>query len=173
MPRGAWSRKDERQYEHIVDSCVTSGRRQSLSTCKRIAAATVNKQRRAEGRTLDEMVNVESMARKFPETFQVLPLDVRAALEPGDFAKLIFRESGCGERPWVRVTARRTDGRVRYKGIVDNKTSCGPPFGTEVSFGPQNVASKMSPAPSKAPLVLAGVGAFLAWLQTRQSGGAA
>lgn len=52
MP-AAWSKKDERQYRHIVDSCL--GRRRSEKTCKRIAAATVNKQRRREGRTLGDM----------------------------------------------------------------------------------------------------------------------
>jgi hypothetical protein len=45
MP-SAWSRKDERQYRHILSSCGTSSR------CRRIAAATVNKRRRAEGRAL-------------------------------------------------------------------------------------------------------------------------
>lgn len=48
MP-AAWSPKDERQYKHIVASCR---RKRGAATCKRIAAATVNKQRRTEGRTL-------------------------------------------------------------------------------------------------------------------------
>jgi len=46
MP-AAWSRRDERQYGHILASC-----KRSRKTCKRIAAATVNKRRRFEGRTL-------------------------------------------------------------------------------------------------------------------------
>lgn len=50
MP-AAWSRKDERQYEHIVSSCT-----RSKKTCKRVAAATVNKRRSAEGRTLSAVV---------------------------------------------------------------------------------------------------------------------
>jgi hypothetical protein len=45
MP-AAWSKKDERQYKAIVKSC-----RKSKTTCKRIAAATVNKRRRQQGRT--------------------------------------------------------------------------------------------------------------------------
>jgi hypothetical protein len=53
MP-AAWSAKDERQYEHILESCRTGRKKRSLSTCKRIAAATVNKQRRIERRTLSE-----------------------------------------------------------------------------------------------------------------------
>jgi hypothetical protein len=48
MPR-SWSNKDERQYEHIKQSA--SGRGRSATTAKRIAAATVNKQRKKEGRT--------------------------------------------------------------------------------------------------------------------------
>ena len=48
MPK-SWSSKDERQYEHIKASA--SGRGRSAKTAKRIAAATVNKQRSKEGRT--------------------------------------------------------------------------------------------------------------------------
>jgi hypothetical protein len=48
MPR-AWSAKDERQYEHIKESALDKGR--SMTRAKQIAAATVNKQRSAEGRT--------------------------------------------------------------------------------------------------------------------------
>ncbi len=48
MPE-SWSNKDERQYEHIKESAAKKGR--SSKTAKRIAAATVNKQRSSEGRT--------------------------------------------------------------------------------------------------------------------------
>lgn len=48
MPK-AWSDKDERQYEHIKSSAKKKGR--SAKVAKRIAAATVNKQRSSEGRT--------------------------------------------------------------------------------------------------------------------------
>jgi hypothetical protein len=47
MPR--WSAKDERQYEHIKERVQGSGR--SEGKAKEIAARTVNKQRREEGRT--------------------------------------------------------------------------------------------------------------------------
>lgn len=50
MP-AAWSRKDERMYQSIVQSCTQGRRRRSAKTCKRIAAATVNKLRSREGRT--------------------------------------------------------------------------------------------------------------------------
>ena len=48
MPK-AWSNKDERQYEHIKESAKKSGR--STKRAKSIAAATVNKERKKEGRT--------------------------------------------------------------------------------------------------------------------------
>ena len=48
MPK-AWSSKDERMYEHVKDSELERGR--STDKAKEIAARTVNKQRREEGRT--------------------------------------------------------------------------------------------------------------------------
>ena len=48
-PRGVKSAKRTRQYEKIKASVKKSGR--STKTAKRIAAATVNKQRREEGET--------------------------------------------------------------------------------------------------------------------------
>jgi plasmid stabilization system protein ParE len=48
MPR-SWSNKDERQYEHIKESSLERGA--SARRATQIAARTVNKQRRKEGRT--------------------------------------------------------------------------------------------------------------------------
>jgi hypothetical protein len=48
MPK-AWSKKDERKYEHIKDSARERGA--SSKRAKEIAARTVNKDRREEGRT--------------------------------------------------------------------------------------------------------------------------
>lgn len=48
MPE-AWSDKDERQYEHVRDSELERGRSQDRA--KEVAARTVNRQRREEGRT--------------------------------------------------------------------------------------------------------------------------
>lgn len=45
----SWSQKDERQYEHIRDSQTDRGK--SEQRAKEIAARTVNKHRREEGRT--------------------------------------------------------------------------------------------------------------------------
>lgn len=49
MPQKAWSDKDERQYEHVKESEKDRGR--SEDRAEEIAARTVNKQRREEGRT--------------------------------------------------------------------------------------------------------------------------
>jgi hypothetical protein len=48
MPR-AWSAKDERQYDHIKDSNLDRGMNEDKA--EEIAARTVNKRRREEGRT--------------------------------------------------------------------------------------------------------------------------
>lgn len=48
MP-SAWSNKDERQYEHIKESALERGTPEKRA--KEIAARTVNKERRKEGRT--------------------------------------------------------------------------------------------------------------------------
>ena len=48
MPR-AWSAKDERQYDHIKESQQERGSDEDKA--EEIAARTVNKQRREEGRT--------------------------------------------------------------------------------------------------------------------------
>ena len=48
MPK-AWSAKGERQYEHVKESEKKEGR--STERAKEIAARTVNKERKKEGRT--------------------------------------------------------------------------------------------------------------------------
>ena len=48
-PRGVKSAKRGRQYEHIKESELKQGR--STTRAKQIAAATVNKERRAKGET--------------------------------------------------------------------------------------------------------------------------
>jgi len=52
MPK-AWSAKDERQYNHIKESEQKAGHKKDA---EEIAARTVNKHRREEGRTLDQKV---------------------------------------------------------------------------------------------------------------------
>lgn len=46
----AWSDKDERQYQHIKDQERRRGR--GLDRAEEVAARTVNKQRRKEGRAI-------------------------------------------------------------------------------------------------------------------------
>ena len=48
MSPRAWSAKDERQYEHVKQSELERGRKRERA--EEIAARTVNKQRRSEGR---------------------------------------------------------------------------------------------------------------------------
>jgi hypothetical protein len=52
MPRSGWSEKDERMYEHVKESELERGRSEELA--EEIAARTVNKQRREEGRTPEQ-----------------------------------------------------------------------------------------------------------------------
>ncbi len=47
MPRGQWSAKRERQYEHIKQGLESRGREEA--TAKRIAARSVNKERARHG----------------------------------------------------------------------------------------------------------------------------
>jgi plasmid stabilization system protein ParE len=51
MPQSRWNPKDERQYEHIKDSNEERG--MSEDKAEEIAARTVNKRRREEGRTMN------------------------------------------------------------------------------------------------------------------------
>lgn len=46
---GQWTNKDDRMYEHIKESNLDRGKKKSRA--KEIAARTVNKHRREEGRT--------------------------------------------------------------------------------------------------------------------------
>ena len=49
MPQRAWTKKRERQYDHIKSNLKKRGR--SEDTAERIAAATVNQTRTAKGET--------------------------------------------------------------------------------------------------------------------------
>jgi hypothetical protein len=52
MPQESWSDKDERMYEHVKESELDRGR--ETDRAEEIAARTVNKQRREEGRTASQ-----------------------------------------------------------------------------------------------------------------------
>lgn len=49
MPQKSWTKKDERMYNHIKEGARDDGK--SESKAQEIAARTVNKHRREEGRT--------------------------------------------------------------------------------------------------------------------------
>lgn len=61
MPK-AWTAKDERQYEHVKKSELDTGR--STKRAKQIAAATVNKNRAAEGRTEEQRGGGKARAKR-------------------------------------------------------------------------------------------------------------
>lgn len=61
MP-GAWSNKDERMYEHIEQSNEDRGVKKKRA--KEIAARTVNKHRREEGRTPNKTTQGTGNPRK-------------------------------------------------------------------------------------------------------------
>lgn len=61
MP-SSWSRKDERKYEHIKESARERG--ESTRRAKEIAARTVNKERRQEGRTSNRSTQGTGNPRK-------------------------------------------------------------------------------------------------------------
>lgn len=63
MPQGTWSRKRERQYQHIKEGVKAQGR--SEKTAERIAAATVNKDRARAGES--ETVSPSSLRGPSPE----------------------------------------------------------------------------------------------------------
>src|SRR5262245_52746900 len=58
----SWTRKDERQFEHIRDGLLESGREPGRAD--EIAARTVNKQRRHEGRTPNKTTQGTGNPRK-------------------------------------------------------------------------------------------------------------
>jgi plasmid stabilization system protein ParE len=52
MPRGSWSKKRERQYEHIKDGLEENGRSEDVA--EEIAARTVNKERARHGESREK-----------------------------------------------------------------------------------------------------------------------
>lgn len=76
MPK-AWSNKDERMYKHIKESAEERGK--SEKTAEEIAARTVNKNRREEGRTPNKRTQGTGNPNK--------PLDARSRDELYNIAK--------------------------------------------------------------------------------------
>lgn len=106
MPE-AWSDKDERQYQAIREEClIRRGKgRKAVAECERMAAATVNKTRRKEGRTLGKaaprpLVSTETAKERIRErhpgaNLERLPSHIRPF---GRYMKLAAEEP---------ITARR------------------------------------------------------------------
>lgn len=80
MPRGAWSPKHERMYEHVKESCLNKRGRSAKAkkTCTRIAAATVNKERVRQG------VTKTGVRCACPRGYRVLKADKSKCWSPGE-----------------------------------------------------------------------------------------
>ena len=94
----AWSKKDERQYEHIKDSVMATG--DSEDTAQEIAARTVNKRRHKEGRTPNKTSqgtgnpNVEFQDRSVQELRTLaadLKIDGRSKMNKADLVQAISK----------------------------------------------------------------------------------
>lgn len=72
-----WTPKDQRQYNHIKDSSLEHGR--SEAEAEEIAARTVNKRRRSEGRTPSRVTQGTGNPNK--------PLEERSVRELRNLAK--------------------------------------------------------------------------------------
>jgi len=95
----------------------------------------------------------EEYHRRAPTTFPIPNLETRQTLQPGDFAKLIFKiaiddqeESEAFERMWVIVRERTLEG---YFGMLDNEPSAieqNGEFweGSELPFEPKHIIAVQS-----------------------------
>ena len=97
----SWSRKDERQYEHIKESAQERGA--SEDRAKEIAARTVNKHRREEGRTPSKRTqgtgnpNVALAERSRDELYnlaQELDIKGRSKMNKAELSTAIQRAGG-------------------------------------------------------------------------------
>jgi plasmid stabilization system protein ParE len=97
MPR-AWSDKDERQYEHIKESAEQRGTPEKRA--EEIAARTVNKHRREEGRTPNKTTqgtgnpNLRLEDRKVEELRNIardLDVEGRSKMNKADLVQAIRR----------------------------------------------------------------------------------
>jgi len=97
----SWSRKDERQYEHVKESELKRGA--SEDRAEEIAARTVNKHRREEGRTPSKItqgtgnphVALEERARdELYNLAQELGIKGRSKMRKGELSQAIQRAGG-------------------------------------------------------------------------------
>ena len=97
----SWTRKDERQYEHIKESELERGA--SEDRAEEIAARTVNKHRRQEGRTPSKTTqgtgnpNVALEERTRDELYNLAKerdIKGRSKMSKGELSKAIYRAGG-------------------------------------------------------------------------------
>jgi Rho termination factor, N-terminal domain len=97
----SWSRKDGRQYEHIKESELERGA--SEDRAEEIAARTVNKHRREEGRTPSKTTqgtgnpNVALEERTRDEVYNLakeLDIKGRSKMSKGELSTAIYRAGG-------------------------------------------------------------------------------
>jgi len=97
----SWSRKDERQYEHIKESELEHGA--SEDRAEEIAARTVNKHRRQEGRTPSKTTqgtgnpSVALEERTRDELYNLAKerdIKGRSKMSKGELSKAIYRAGG-------------------------------------------------------------------------------
>ena len=102
MSPEAWSRKDERMYEHVKESELDEGR--SEDRAEEIAARTVNKQRRQEGRTKSDRETTSGTGnpnqpledrtkRELYNRAQELDIDGRSKMDKGELVQAIRKAS--------------------------------------------------------------------------------
>jgi hypothetical protein len=115
-----------------------------------------------DGWCLDDAEDIHQDA---PKTFYIPELKVRQSLQPGDYAKLIFRIAVAGEEPvsvermWVIVRAPTPDG---YVGMLDNEPDAIAEndrfwVGTELAFEYRHVIAVQRSTPASTALALAPV----------------
>lgn len=95
-----WSKKDERQYEHIKESSMRRGKK--AGRAKEIAARTVNKKRREEGRTPNRRTqgtgnpnrSLESRSRReLYNRAQELGIEGRSKMKKNELARAIRKRA--------------------------------------------------------------------------------
>jgi len=101
MPQ-AWSDKDERQYDHVKKSAQERGK--SKSRAEEIAARTVNKERREEGRTKSDQQSTsgtgnpnqpleERTKEELYNRAKELDIDGRSEMDKGELVRAIRKAS--------------------------------------------------------------------------------
>lgn len=95
----SWTKKDRRQYEHIKDSAKKRGK--STGRAKEIAARTVNKTRRKEGKTPNKSTQGTGNPRKSLEDrtkhelyneAKKLAIEGRSKMSKSELVRAIQRE---------------------------------------------------------------------------------